>query len=226
MGIMCCPNNSLKESEDFMCQILKNPSLKLKDFDYNQLLNEIVSKRVQQEVYKEHIIEYLLEEFYNINLPEEEKKYSKSILEDLISTLNAKNNMYSVILIFYPFINHNNENCNETLFSIFNYITGRLTIESFENCLFKYFTLNTSLINNSVKKVCGDQKIKNQLEELNITYFNEDKIKSVIDRMLMDIKKNSKNFEKDLVSKEQFKEVYNNYPFASVQQIRTLVLNY
>ena len=226
MGLMCCPNNSLKESEDFMCQILKNPSLKLKDFDYNQLLNEIVSKRVQQEVYKEHIIEYLLEEFYNINLPEEEKKYSKSILEDLISTLNAKNNMYSVILIFYPFINHNNENCNETLFSIFNYITGRLTIESFENCLFKYFTLNTSLINNSVKKVCGDQKIKNQLKELNITYFNEDKIKSVIDRMLMDIKKNSKNLEKDLVSKEQFKEVYNNYPFASVQQIRTLVLNY
>ena len=226
MGLMCCPNNSLKESEDFMCQILKNPSLKLKDFDYNQLLNEIVSKRVQQEVYKEHIIEYLLEEFYNINLPEEEKKYSKSILEDLISTLNAKNNMYSVILIFYPFINHNNENCNETLFSIFNYITGRLTIESFENCLFKYFTLNTSLINNSVKKVCGDQKIKNQLEELNITYFNEDKIKSVIDRMLMDIKNKSKNFEKDLVSKEQFKEVYNNYPFASVQQIRTLVLNY
>ena len=226
MGIMCCPNNSLKESEDFMCQILKNPSLKLKDFDYNQLLNEIVSKRVQQEVYKEHIIEYLLEEFYNINLPEEEKKYSKSILEDLISTLNAKNNMYSVILIFYPFINHNNENCNETLFSIFNYITGRLTIESFENCLFKYFTLNTSLINNSVKKVCGDQKIKNQLEELNITYFNEDKIKSVIDRMLMDIKNKSKNFEKDLVSKEQFKEVYDNYPFASVQQIRTLVLNY
>ena len=64
------------------------------------------------------------------------------------------------------------------------------------------------------------------MEELNITYFNEDKIKSVIDRMLMDIKKNSKNFEKDLVSKEQFKEVYNNYPFASVQQIRTLVLNY
>ena len=35
MGLMCCPNNSLKESEDFMCQILKNPSLKLKDFDYN-----------------------------------------------------------------------------------------------------------------------------------------------------------------------------------------------
>ena len=226
MGVICCQNNSLKETEDLILQILKNPSLKLKDFDYNQLLNEIVSKRVQQEVYKEHIIEYLLEEFYNINLPEEEKKYSKSILEDLISTLNAKNNMYSVILIFYPFINHNNENCNETLFSIFNYITGRLTIESFENCLFKYFTLNTSLINNSVKKVCGDQKIKNQLEELNITYFNEDKIKSVIDRMLMDIKKNSKNLEKDLVSKEQFKEVYNNYPFASVQQIRTLVLNY
>ena len=77
MGVICCQNNSLKETEDLILQILKNPSLKLKDFDYNQLLNEIVSKRVQQEVYKEHIIEYLLEEFYNINLPNEEKKYSK-----------------------------------------------------------------------------------------------------------------------------------------------------
>ena len=226
MGIMCCPNNSLKESEDFMCQILKNPSLKLKDFDYNQLLNEIVSKRVQQEVYKEHIIEYLLEEFYNINLPNEEKKYSKIILEDLVSTLKDKNNMYSVILIFYPFINHNNEKCSDNLFSIFSYITGRLTIEDFENCLIKYFTYNTSFINNSIKKVCDDQKIKNQLDELNITFFNEDKIKSLIDKMLMDIKKNSKNFEKDLVSKEQFIDVYNNYPFSSVEQIRNLVLNY
>ena len=42
----------------------------------------------------------------------------------------------------------------------------------------------------------------------------------------MDIKKNSKNFEKDLVSKEQFIDVYNNYPFSSVEQIRNLVLNY
>ena len=64
-------------SQDFVLTQLKSPSLKLKEFDYNRLLNEIISKRVQQEVYKEHIEEYLLEEFYNINLLEEEKNFQK-----------------------------------------------------------------------------------------------------------------------------------------------------
>ena len=70
----CCSNNSSMQAEEFVLNQIKNPSLKLQEFDYNRLLNEIVSKRVQQEIYKEHIIEYLLEEFYNMNLPNEEKK--------------------------------------------------------------------------------------------------------------------------------------------------------
>ena len=225
MGLMCCPNNSLKESEDFMCQILKNPSLKLKDFDYNQLLNEIVSKRVQQEVYKEHIEEYLLEEFYNTKLPEEEKKYSKAVLEQLITHLKEKNNMYVVMLIFYPLINHENEKCDENLYSMFNYISGRLTINDFELWLFKYFYWNTFVITNAIAKVCNDPVIKHSLEELNISFYNEDAIRSVVNRILNDIKSNSKSPEKDLVSKEQFKLLYQENPFAKVEDIRALVSN-
>ena len=225
MGLMCCPNNSLKESEDFMCQILKNPSLKLKDFDYNQLLNEIVSKRVQQEVYKEHIEEYLLEEFYNTKLPEEEKKCSKAVLEQLITHLKEKNNMYVVMLIFYPLINHENEKCDENLYSMFNYISGRLTINDFELWLFKYFYWNTFVITNAIAKVCNDPVIKHSLEELNISFYNEDAIRSVVNRILNDIKSNSKSPEKDLVSKEQFKLLYQENPFAKVEDIRALVSN-
>ena len=188
----CCSNNSSMQAEEFVLNQIKNPSLKLQEFDYNRLLNEIVSKRVQQEIYKEHIIEYLLEEFYNMNLPNEEKKYSKAILEQLIEHLNSKNNMYVVMLTFYPLINHEKENCDETLYSIFNYITGRLTIEEFENWLIRYFTWNTYDINIAILKVCDDHKIKNNLEELNISFYNDESIRSTVDKILSDYKKNSK----------------------------------
>ena len=184
----CCSNNSSMQAEEFVLNQIKNPSLKLQEFDYNRLLNEIVSKRVQQEIYKEHIIEYLLEEFYNMNLPNEEKKYSKAILEQLIEHLNSKNNMYVVMLTFYPLINHEKENCDETLYSIFNYITGRLTIEEFENWLIRYFTWNTYDINIAILKVCDDLKIKNNLEELNISFYNDESIRSTVDKILSDYK--------------------------------------
>ena len=221
----CCPNNTSMEAEEFVLNQIKNPSLKLQEFDYNRLLNEIVSKRVQQEIYKEHIIEYLLEEFYNVNLPNEEKKYSKAILEQLIEHLNSKNNMYLVMLTFYPLINHENENCDENLYSIFNYITGRLTIQDFEKMLIQYFTWNTYDINIAILKICDDQRIKNNLEELNISFYNDESIKSIVDKILSDYKNNSKAPEKDLISKEQFKEIYNNNHFSTVEEIRNLVSN-
>ena len=221
----CCLSNTNQIAEEFVLTQLKNPSLKLKEFDYNRLLNEIVSKRVQQEVYKEHIEEYLLEEFYNTKLPEEEKKYSKAVLEQLITHLKEKNNMYVVMLIFYPLINHENEKCDENLYSMFNYISGRLTINEFEVWLFKYFYWNTFVITNAIAKVCNDPVIKHSLEELNISFYNEVAIRSVVNRILNDIKSNSKSPEKDLVSKEQFKLLYQENPFAKVEDIRALVSN-
>ena len=225
MGV-CCSFNKNSEAEDFVITQIKSEVLKLNEFDYNKLLNEIVSKRVQQEIYKEHIEEYLLEEFYNTSLPENEIKYQKAILEHLISLLNKKNNMYVVMLIFYPFINHKNENCDENLYSMFNYAAGRLTIEEFEIWLKKYFNWFTFEITKAVLNVCDDPIIKNGLEELNISFYNGDAIKNIVDKMLSEYKKNSQNPGKDLISKEQFKSIYQANPFASVEQIRNLVSNF
>jgi len=225
MGV-CCSFNKNSEAEDFVITQIKSEVLKLNEFDYNKLLNEIVSKRVQQEIYKEHIEEYLLEEFYNTSLPENEIKYQKAILEHLISLLNKKNNMYVVMLIFYPFINHTNENCDENLYSMFNYAAGRLTIEEFEIWLKKYFNWFTFEITKAVLNVCDDPIIKNGLEELNISFYNGDAIKNIVDKMLSEYKKNSQNPGKDLISKEQFKSIYQANPFASVEQIRNLVSNF
>ena len=225
MGV-CCSFNKNSEAEDFVITQIKSEVLKLNEFDYNKLLNEIVSKRVQQEIYKEHIEEYLLEEFYNTSLPENEIKYQKAILEHLISLLNKKNNMYVVMLIFYPFINHTNENCDENLYSMFNYAAGRLTIEEFEIWLKKYFNWFTFEITKAVLNVCDDPIIKIGLEELNISFYNGDAIKNIVDKMLSEYKKNSQNPGKDLISKEQFKSIYQANPFASVEQIRNLVSNF
>jgi hypothetical protein len=225
MGV-CCSFNKNSEAEDFVITQIKSEVLKLNEFDYNKLLNEIVSKRVQQEIYKEHIEEYLLEEFYNTSLPENEIKYQKAILEHLISLLNKKNNMYVVMLIFYPFINHTNENCDENLYSMFNYAAGRLTIEELEIWLKKYFNWFTFEITKAVLNVCDDPIIKNGLEELNISFYNGDAIKNIVDKMLSEYKKNSQNPGKDLISKEQFKSIYQANPFASVEQIRNLVSNF
>ena len=225
MGV-CCSFNKNSEAEDFVITQIKSEVLKLNEFDYNKLLNEIVSKRVQQEIYKEHIEEYLLEEFYNTSLPENEIKYQKAILEHLISLLKKKNNMYVVMLIFYPFINHKNENCDENLYSMFNYAAGRLTIEEFEIWLKKYFNWFTFEITKAVLNVCDDPIIKNGLEELNISFYNGDAIKNIVDKMLSEYKKNSQNPGKDLISKEQFKSIYQANPFASVEQIRNLVSNF
>ena len=225
MGV-CCSFNKNSEAEDFVITQIKSEVLKLNEFDYNKLLNDIVSKRVQQEIYKEHIEEYLLEEFYNTSLPENEIKYQKAILEHLISLLNKKNNMYVVMLIFYPFINHTNENCDENLYSMFNYAAGRLTIEELEIWLKKYFNWFTFEITKAVLNVCDDPIIKNGLEELNISFYNGDAIKNIVDKMLSEYKKNSQNPGKDLISKEQFKSIYQANPFASVEQIRNLVSNF
>ena len=225
MGV-CCSFNKNSEAEDFVITQIKSQVLKLNEFDYNKLLNEIVSKRVQQEIYKEHIEEYLLEEFYNTSFPENEIKYQKAILEHLISLLNKKNNMYVVMLIFYPLINHENEKCDENLYSMFNYAAGRLTIEEFEIWLKKYFNWFTYEITKAVLNVCDDPIIKNGLEELNISFYNGDAIKNIVDKMLSEYKKNSQNPGKDLISKEQFKSIYQDNPFASVEQIRNLVSNF
>ena len=61
----CCVAHSTLIGENFIRDILNDESLKLRNFSYMELLNEIVSKRVEQEIPKEHVKQFLLPEFYN-----------------------------------------------------------------------------------------------------------------------------------------------------------------
>ena len=59
----CCGNQYHIMGEEFISRLLQDETFSLKDYDYNRLLNDIVSKRIQQEIHKL----YRAMRKYNIN---------------------------------------------------------------------------------------------------------------------------------------------------------------
>ena len=100
----CCNTNSNLIAEQFVRDVLSDESLKIRNYNYMELLNEIVSKRVEQEIPKEHIKQFLIPEFYDSNKTESNDIYIDSIFKYILDQLEDKNNMYIVLLYFYPFI--------------------------------------------------------------------------------------------------------------------------
>jgi hypothetical protein len=227
MGADCCAGGYDIKAEEFVISITKEKALRIKDYDYNRLLNEIVSKRVQQEVYKIHIDEYLIPDFYNKNLPITQTIYQKSMLEHLSTCLEEKNNMYVVMLLFYPYINHKNEDTCETFFSMFSYVSQNLTIQDLEFWMIKYFTWVTTELTKGVMIPCKDKKLRNSLDDLVHLVYTESAIRGAVDKLLSNLKKNAvKTIDKEKVTKEMFKEMYDKNPFAKVEEARAIIASY
>ena len=167
MGTNCCGNSYNVIGEEFVKKVLKDESLKLKNYDYIRLLNSIADIRVQQEIFKVHIDEYLIPSYYKENENSEFQIYVKSIFDYIMSQLKEKNNMYIVLMYFYVFINHENEKVNENLFSIFRYIAQILTVEDLKFWLTKYITFCTKGITFTIWQKCNDTSISQTLDELN-----------------------------------------------------------
>ena len=224
----CCGNEYQILSEEFIHQILTDPIFKLNSFDYNTLLNEIVSKRIQQEIHKKHIEQILLPTFYNTKSNSANKKYIQNILNHVLTQLQEKNNMYSVIMYFYPFINHNKENAGENMNSIFRFVSGDFTVEMFEKLLTQYFYFCTRDLTYAVWKVCDDPKISKALDELNTIVYSEDNIKKVVARIVFEMSKrvkDNKGIDKGQVTEDNFKQVFAKYNFASAENVRNLVIS-
>ena len=227
MGADCCAGGYDIKAEEFVISKTKEKGLRIKDFDYNRLLNEIVGKRIQQEVYKIHVDEYLVPDFYNTNLPVTETVYQKSMLTHLTTLLEEKNNMYVVILLFYPYINHKNEICVDNMYSMFSYVTGRITIQDLEFWMIKYFTWVTTELTKGVMIPCKDKKLRNSLDDLVHLVYTESAIRGAVDKLLSNLKKNAvKTINKEKVTKEMFKEMYDKNPFAKVEEARAIIASY
>ena len=132
----CCGNDLSIIGEDFIQKIIQDPLLKLNEFDYNLLLNSIESKRIQEQIYKNQIRDSLFPIFYEQNSRKSNSKYIKSIFSYLLTQFEETNNMNSVLLMFYPFINHKNENIGETLFNLFQSFYKKENIKNMINLKF------------------------------------------------------------------------------------------
>jgi hypothetical protein len=149
------------------------------------------------------------------------------MLEHLSTCLEEKNNMYVVMLLFYPYINHKNEDTCETFFSMFSYVSQNLTIQDLEFWMIKYFTWVTTELTKGVMIPCKDKKLRNSLDDLVHLVYTESAIRGAVDKLLSNLKKNAvKTIDKEKVTKEMFKEMYDKNPFAKVEEARAIIASY
>ena len=167
----CCTSNSNLLAEQFVRDVLSDESLKIRKYNYMELLNEIVSKRVEQEIPKEHISQFLIPEFYDSNKTESNDIYIDSIFKYILDQLEDKNNMYLVLLYFYPFIKHEQEKTYENFFNTIRFITQshrqEINKESVKKILFTYISFCSWGISFAVRlKLTNSDDLNNSFSSL------------------------------------------------------------
>ncbi len=218
----CCGNDLSIMGEDFIIKLIHEPTLKLNQYDYSQLLSLIENKRINQEIYKIYIKDMIIPEFYDNKLTDPNTKYFNSIFSYILTQFEEKNNLYSVILMFYPFINHENEIIEETLFKIFNSINKELTVLDLENILIKHNTIFTQSLTYSDWKVCDEHEINYSLDDLNTNVYTDKQINNLVKNMLVKLYRKSKT--NLIVTKELFIDMIRKYDISNIENIRGLIM--
>lgn len=223
----CCTTGVNMAGENFVRELLKNESLTFRSYDYMELLNAIVTKRVEQEIPVKHIREYLIPEIYDEDQAKSNDIYFKSIFEHIISHLETNSNMYIVLFYFYPFINHKKEITYENLFNCLRFMTKsteqKIQTEKVVEWLKKYIYFCTNGINEAVlKNLPPGDDITNSLESLNSRVYNKENIDIFVNELKNILTKSDSN--KKFVTDEDFKSMLNNYDISGIEEVRDYLL--
>ena len=222
----CCTNNSNLIAENFIREILKDESLKLRNYNYMELLNEIVSKRVEQEIPKDHIKQFLIPEFYDSNKTESNDVYIESIFNYILEHLEERNNMYLVLIYFYPFIKHDQEKVHENFFNILRFITQshRLEIsrENVRKWLFNYISFCSWGITYAIRiKLPPSDDLNNSFASLLNGPYSEDKLNYFLDNMMNAL---TNGMGEEIINLEMFENMFKKYDISSVENVRDFLL--
>ena len=222
----CCVANSTLIGENFIRDILNDESLKLRNFSYMELLNEIVSKRVEQEIPKEHVKQFLLPEFYNEDKSDANEVYINSIFNYIIEHLEEKNNMYLVLLYFYPFIKHENEEKHDKLFNTIRFITQshklEISRENVRQWLFQYISFCTWGITYAIRiKMPPADDLNNSIKLLLKETFSEDKLNNFLDKLMEAL---TDGVPVETITLDMFKKMFEKYDISSIENIRDFLL--
>jgi len=223
----CCTNNSNLIAEQFIRDILKDESLKLRNYQYMELLNEIVSKRVEQEIPKEHIKQFLIPEFYDSNKTVSNDVYIQSIFNYILEHLEERNNMYLVLIYFYPFIRHEQEKTHENFFNIIRFITQshRLEVsrENVRKWLFNYISFCSWGITYAIrKKLPPSDDLNNSFDLLLNGPYSENKLNDLLGKMMNAL---TDGLEEDIITLKMFEKMFKKYDISSVENVRDFLLN-
>ena len=222
----CCANNSNSIGEQFIRDILKDEALTIRNYSYNELLNEIVSKRIEQEIPIEHVKQYLIPEFFDSKKAPTNGIYIEAIFNYILEHLEERNNLYTVLLYFYPFIKHDEENIEQNFFNIFRFITKtqKLEIER-ENVrllLFNYILFCSWGITSSIKnKLLTPDELESSFESLLNGPYSEDKLNNFLDRLMKEL---TDGFPEELITLEMFQNMFKKYDISEVENVREYLL--
>ena len=222
----CCQTNRTMIGEQFIRDILKDKSLLIRNYTYMELLNEVVSKRVEQEIPKAHVKQFLLPEFFDPNKTESNDIYINSIFEYIINHLEEKNNMYVVLLYFYPFIKHEQEKTAENFFNFIRFITHshrEISKENARKWLFHYLSFCTWGITSSIKsKLATNDDMNSSFNSLLKGPYSEDNLYKFLDTLCQAL---CEDPNANVYTLDMFKDMFKKYDISSVENIRDYLLS-
>ena len=225
----CCVSNSSTIGEQFIREILLDESFKLRNYSYMELLNEIVSKRVEQEIPKEHVKQFLFPEFYDANKSQYNANdvYINSIFNYILEHLEEKNNMYLVLLFFYPFIKQDEEKKCEQLFNTIRFITQshklEISRENMRQWLFQYISFCSWGITYAVRiKMPPSDDLNKSIKMLLNGAYSEDNLNDFLDKLMNAM---TDGVPEEAINLEMFKKMFEKYDISNIENIRDFLLD-
>jgi hypothetical protein len=222
----CCTSNSNLLAEQFVRDVLSDESLKIRKYNYMELLNEIVSKRVEQEIPKEHISQFLIPEFYDSNKTESNDIYIDSIFKYILDQLEDKNNMYLVLLYFYPFIKHEQEKTYENFFNTIRFITQshrqEINKESVKKILFTYVSFCSWGISFAVRlKLTNSDDLNNSFSSLLNGPYSETNLNKFLETLMNSL---TGGKDEEIINLDMFKKMFEQYDISTIENVRDFLL--
>ena len=224
----CCVADSSLIGEQFIRDILSDEAFKLRNYTYMELLNEIVSKRVEQEIPKEHVKQYLFPEFYDADKSRFDSNdvYINSIFSYILDHLEEKNNMYLVLLYFYPFIKHEEDKKHETFFNTIRFITQshklEINREQVRQWIFQYISFCSWGITYAIRlKMPPSDDMNKSIKSLLKGAYSEDKLNDFLEKLINAL---TDGVLEESIDLSLFKTMFEKYDISSVEKIRDFLL--
>jgi len=224
----CCVSDSSLLGEQFIREILSDESFKLRNYTYMELLNEIVSKRVEQEIPKEHVKQFLFPQFYDADKSQYNSNdvYINSIFNYILEHLEEKNNMYLVLLYFFPFVKHEEDKKCENFFNTIRFISQspkmEINREQVRQWIFQYISFCSWGITYAVRiKMPPSDDLNKSIKALLKGAYSEDNLNDFLDKLVNSL---TDGVLEETIDLDMFKRMFEKYDISSIEKVRDFLL--